>query len=246
MLIKVDRIEKNVKAKQIICNISTEIHRGDAIGIVGPNGAGKTTFLKLIASVIKPDSGSIYFRGESYQQQVKALRATLGYVPQDIALFEDLTVKEQLQFWRKAAPRTSSKQFVQQVIHLLGLEEVFHKKVKQLSGGWQRKTSLCAGLIHDPDIILLDEPTAGVDLAAKDDLIRLLQSLNKQGKTVILISHEWDVIDRLCKRIFILKEGRLLFDKGIHGLPAFAQTLNEDNGELRKILRQHVLQEKSR
>ncbi len=229
-----------MKKKRIIKNVSVQINKGESIGIVGPNGAGKSTFLKILASVLKPDSGTVFYNGVPYSKNVQDLRKQIGYIPQEIALFEELTVKDQIHFWKKAAKNMGSPTYILEMLHALGLHHVYHQKVKALSGGWKRKLNVCAGMLHNPDIILLDEPTAGVDLAAKDDLLTWLKSLHKSGKTIILISHEWDVINYLSDSIFVLQNGEILFEGPSEQLDQFEkdQLDLEENQELIKILRQ--------
>nr|WP_102027905.1 ABC transporter ATP-binding protein [Salirhabdus sp. Marseille-P4669] len=238
-MIELKNVEKKLKRKSIIKDISMQIQDGDGIGIVGPNGAGKSTLLKLIATVLKPDQGTIFYNETPYGKAIRDIRQHIGYIPQDIALFEDLTVKDQISFWKKATKKKASYSYVEEMVTSLDLHSVYNQKVKALSGGWKRKLNVCAGMLHDPDVILLDEPTVGVDLAAKDDLLHWLKNLQKNGKTVVLISHEWDVINFICEKIVVVKDGKLLFNDVKENLHHFEQQLTADeNEELIKILRQ--------
>ncbi|MBO8157704.1 MAG: ABC transporter ATP-binding protein [Bacillaceae bacterium] len=237
-----NQVDKYAKHHHILKGISLEIASGEAIGIVGPNGAGKSTFLKLAASVLFPDHGQIHFQGEPYIKSLKTLRQHIGYIPQNIALFEELSVKDQLTFWKKAAKKKGSRVFIDEMIHVLGLDQVMSKKVRELSGGWKRKVNVATGLLHDPDIILLDEPTAGMDLAAKHDLLKWLNQLHQHGKTILIISHDWNVINRLCNRILIFQDGQLRFDGRTEDVQAFNSTLREETDqELKKILAEQNL-----
>jgi ABC-2 type transport system ATP-binding protein len=242
-LITFNKVEKKIKSKSILRDISLEINQGDAIGIVGPNGAGKTTFLKLLATVLKPNSGDILFNEIPYHKSIRTVRREIGYIPQEIALFEELSVKDQIIFWKKATKGNPSKQYLEAMFDSLGLHSVLDKKVKDLSGGWKRKLNVCAGLLHDPSIILLDEPTVGVDLAAKDDLLHWLKSLQKNEKTLILISHDWDVINHLCDKLVILQDGEVIYYDSIQQVSIFEEKYltREKDIELKKILRQRSI-----
>ncbi|MRG86856.1 ABC transporter ATP-binding protein [Salinibacillus xinjiangensis] len=241
-MILLDQVGKEIKKKHILKSVSTQINQGESIGIVGPNGAGKSTFIKLIATIIKPDTGRILYKGNPIEKSVKAFRKQVGYIPQDIALFEDFTVKEQLSFWKSAVQLSVSDDYVQNMMASLDLHSVEHQKVKELSGGWKRKVNVCVGMLHNPDILLLDEPTAGVDLAAKDDLIQWLTSLHHAGKTLLIISHDWDVINRLCEKAMVFQQGELIFHDQLDRLNDIEQNLRLDHNhqELVKILKQRM------
>ncbi|TCT18003.1 ABC-2 type transport system ATP-binding protein [Melghiribacillus thermohalophilus] len=236
-MIYFEQVNHYYKHLHTLKDISVEIGAGESIGIIGPNGAGKSTFLKIMASVLQPREGQVYYEGEPYTACIKRLRKNLGYIPQQIALFEELSVQDQLKFWEKAAKRRPCKTFMQEMKDVLGLEQVMNQKVRELSGGWKRKVNVASGLLHDPDIILLDEPTAGMDLAAKHDLLLWLKHLHDKGKTITIISHDWSVISRLCSRVLIFQDGQLRFDGGMDELRSFQTTLSEERDqELKKIL----------
>ncbi|GAA0490363.1 hypothetical protein GCM10008986_15420 [Salinibacillus aidingensis] len=238
-MIEIEQVDYSIKKEVILKDVSATIQQGESIGVIGPNGAGKSTFLKIIASIVKPSSGKIYYQVNAYEEKIKELRKNIGYIPQDIALFEDLTVYEQITFWQKAARQKVSRNNVSQVVEALHLNEVKDQKIKALSGGWKRKINVGIGLLHQPEFILLDEPTAGVDLAAKDDLIQWLKLLHNERKTLLIISHDWDVLNRLCDKLMIFQQGRLLFFDEVSRLNEFEQQAirNGSSEELRKILR---------
>ncbi|SES96552.1 ABC-2 type transport system ATP-binding protein [Salinibacillus kushneri] len=238
-MIQVDQINKYIKKNQILNSVSATIHKGDSIGIIGPNGAGKSTFLKILASILKPDRGKIYYQGASYKEKLKELRSNIGYIPQDIALYEDLTVQDQILFWQKASKQKVAKEYVNKVMSALDLFGVQDKKVKALSGGWKRKVNVSIGLLHNPELILLDEPTAGVDLAAKEDLIQWLKLLQQGGKTLVMVSHDWDILNRICEKIMIFQKGKLIFFDAFSKLEEFELNNfgNETDKDLGKLLK---------
>ncbi|KGP73086.1 ABC transporter ATP-binding protein [Pontibacillus yanchengensis] len=210
-MITLEHVSKSYKKKQVLAPTSIEIQEGGAYGIVGPNGAGKSTLLKLIASLERPTKGTIYFQGNPYSSSVKEVRQSIGYIPQEIALYEELTVKEQLDFWSNISSKKIDDAFVQSMKETLRLDEVANKRVQNLSGGWKRKLNLCVGFIHNPSICLLDEPTAGIDLAAKEDILTWLKALHQQGKTLLYISHDRYELHTLSDQFIVLMNGQVVF-----------------------------------
>ncbi len=207
-MIHLEQVSKTYKSKTVLHPVSMTIEQGKSIGIIGPNGAGKSTFLKLVASLEKPSSGSLSFNGVPYSKNVKSLRKRIGYIPQDIALYEELTVKEQVAFWKRVSLEKPDPSFLKQMIRTLRLDEVYKQRVDRLSGGWRRKVNLLVGFMNNPSICLLDEPTAGIDLAAKEDILLWLQSLHDQGKTLLYISHDWYELDQLSDEYLLFAKGR--------------------------------------
>lgn len=209
-MIHFDKVSKQYKSNQVLSPFSLTIEKGQSFGIIGPNGAGKSTFLKLLASLEKPTDGTIYYQDVPYAKAVKKLRDEIGYVPQDIALYDELTVKEQLAFWRRISRRKPDKAFMEKMIQTLRLQEVYHQRVSKLSGGWRRKVNLCVGFMNNPSICLLDEPTAGIDLAAKEDIFSWLTSLRDEGRTIIYISHDWYELKQLSEEYMLFAKGKPL------------------------------------
>lgn len=207
-MIQLNQVTKSYKSKTVLQPVSMRVEQGESIGIMGPNGAGKSTFLKLIASLEKPTAGTLSFNGVSYQNNVKQVRQQIGYIPQEIALYEELTVKEQITFWKRVSLNKPDSSFLQNMIQKLRLDEVYKQRVDRLSGGWRRKVNLLVGFMNNPSICLLDEPTVGIDLAAKEDILTWLQSLHHQGKTLIYISHDWYELNRLSDEYLLFANGR--------------------------------------
>ncbi|QHE51223.1 ABC transporter ATP-binding protein [Pontibacillus sp. HMF3514] len=207
-MIQLENVSKTYKSKTVLHPVSMNIEEGKSIGIIGPNGAGKSTFLKLVASLEKPTDGTLSFNGVPYRKNVKNLRKHIGYIPQDIALYEELTVKEQISFWKRVSLEKPDPSFIKQMIRTLRLDEVYKQRVDRLSGGWRRKVNLLVGFMNNPSICLLDEPTAGIDLAAKEDILTWLQSFHNQGKTLLYISHDWYELNQLSDEYLLFAKGR--------------------------------------
>ncbi|WP_345243276.1 ABC transporter ATP-binding protein [Pontibacillus salipaludis] len=210
-MIQFHDVSKRYKRKSVLNPFSLTVKEGSAVGIIGPNGAGKSTFLKLVASLERPSKGTVSFFGESYEKAIRRVRAEIGYVPQEIALYEELTVKEQVSFWRKIEPVEVDEAFLNEMIQTLRLNEVWDQRIDRLSGGWKRKVNICVGMLKNPSICLLDEPTAGVDLAAKEDIIGWLRKLHQEGRTLLYISHDWYELKQLSDEFMVFASGKPVF-----------------------------------
>ncbi|MFD1017640.1 ABC transporter ATP-binding protein [Thalassobacillus hwangdonensis] len=211
-LLIAQQIQKKYKQKIIVDKVSFKVNEGECVGIIGPNGAGKSTLLKMLATVEKPSQGTLRFHELGYDGNIKKIRKKVGYIPQDIALFEELTVKQQIQSWSRLSQGKIDKRHVDDMIEILRLNEVMKKRTSDLSGGWKRKLNLCIGILHKPELCLLDEPTAGIDIAARKEIMDWLKRLQQQGMTLMFISHDWHELRALSDRLLIVDQGRLLFD----------------------------------
>ncbi|GEN45782.1 ABC transporter ATP-binding protein [Alkalibacillus haloalkaliphilus] len=218
-------IYKN-KNKMILNGISAEVKQGDSICLFGPNGAGKSTLLKMLAGLIEPDQG-VY-------KQDKLTSKPVGYIPQQLALFPNMTVKDHLSFYKKMT-KQKDREFIEAMSNALSLNEIKKKKVEELSGGMARKLNLAVGLIHEPDIIFLDEAFVGVDLAAKHDMLQWLRLLNEDGVTIVLITHDWHVIHHLAKTLWVLEDGRMVDQFSIENLPQKAEEYKLVDSPLNKM-----------
>ncbi|KGX90722.1 ABC transporter ATP-binding protein [Pontibacillus halophilus JSM 076056 = DSM 19796] len=238
-MINVKDVQKSYGRKEVIHPMSFTIEKGQSIGIIGPNGAGKSTLLKMLATIEKPDSGQISYRKKPYAKVVKKIRKEMAYVPQDIALYEELKVSEQLQYWKRLSMKKGTTDYLNQMIETLGLQKVWNTRIDRLSGGWKRKVNLAVGLLNQPSIILLDEPTAGVDIAARQDMLNWLHQLHEQGVTIIQISHDIDDVTRLSDDLLLVVEGRVGFYGSKEQLPEYTSDILErfpDEADLPSIL----------
>jgi len=203
-MLEVETLSKTYGKKQILENISFSIKPGEVIGIVGENGAGKSTLLQMLATLSKPTSGTITLNGQSYDTRAKQIRRQIGFVPQDIALWEDFSVKENMMFFEKLAWTRKSPDQLKQLCSDVKLDK-WNEPVKILSGGMKRKLNIAITLIHEPDLLLLDEPTAGIDLKSRKEIGSYLSKLaKKQEKMILYTSHDMDEIMQLCDRIYCI------------------------------------------
>ncbi|TDQ42584.1 ABC transporter ATP-binding protein [Aureibacillus halotolerans] len=184
---------------------------GEVFGLLGPNGAGKSTLLSVLATLHKPTQGRVTVQGVDLIKQPKLVRPMIGYVPQDIALWEHLTVKENVRLWMGLAKSKRDKTSLLGLYEELGLSGLLHKKVRHLSGGMKRKLNLLVALLHDPSVLLLDEPTVGIDLPAKHDINEWITKRAKEGMTVLYTTHDMHEILTVCTRFAMMSHGEITF-----------------------------------
>lgn len=201
-------VEKSYGKEKVLRGVSFSVPRGCALGICGSNGAGKSTLIHLVASILRPDRGSISFMGIP-ASRARAYRAQVGFVPQEIALSPRLTVRQNLEFWaamnglsgargRKAAAAAAER---------ANIGAFLHKRVAGCSGGMARRANLAAGLIGDPRLILLDEPTAGIDEESREMILLSVTGLRAEGRVILMVNHYRQELEAVCDRVITLREG---------------------------------------
>ncbi|API90797.1 MULTISPECIES: ABC transporter ATP-binding protein [Virgibacillus] len=203
-MLNVDCISKTYNKQAIFSNLSFSVHPGEIIGLVGENGAGKSTLLQLLATLQSPTTGGIQLYDWYYKQHRKLVRRHIGFVPQEIAIWDNFTVRENMIFFEKLAWKKKSEKELKQLCLDMNLDR-WDEKVHTLSGGMKRKLNLAISLIHDPDLILLDEPTVGIDLKSKKEIAAYLKKLAQEKEKMILYtSHDMDEINELCTRVICI------------------------------------------
>ncbi|MCF8258173.1 MAG: ABC transporter ATP-binding protein [Flavobacteriales bacterium] len=213
--------------------LSLSVEEGRFYGLLGPNGAGKTTTLSILCGLLNADSGEAEVMGHSLPQHIDHVKPLLGVVPQDIALYDTLTARENLVFFG-AMYGMKGKTLTQRATELLeefGLTEKADKAVRTYSGGMKRRVNLMVGLLHGPRILFLDEPTVGIDVQSRAMINAYLQKLNANGTTIIYTSHHMDEAERLCDGIGIIDRGRLI----VEGSPKELLSANTDCNSLEDI-----------
>lgn len=204
MMLKVSNLTKAYGKHTVLNHISFTAHQGEIIGLVGENGAGKSTLLSLLATLKSPDSGEILINNKSVNKHIKQLRREIGFVPQDIAIWENFTVEENMKFFEKLSWKKKSNDELRQLCIDMKLNK-WKEKVKTLSGGMKRKLNLAISLIHDPTMLLLDEPTVGIDLKSRKEIgIYLNKLATTQNVLILYTSHDMDEITDLCHRVICL------------------------------------------
>ena len=207
-LIVVDKLSKKYKNARdfSLQQVSLSISQGDKFGVLGPNGAGKTTFVSILCGIIHQTGGKISYN----VQGIKHLK--VGFVPQDLAFYDELTASQNLEYFGALynLPRKEIMVQSRHILTLLGLLNVSDKKAKTFSGGMKRRLNLAIGILHNPSILFLDEPTVGVDIQSKNAIIKFLNQLNQQGTTIIYTSHHLNEAEEFCNKIAILDYGKLI------------------------------------
>lgn len=203
-------LRKSFGPIQAVDGVSLEIHRGEVFGLLGPNGAGKSTTIAMIIGVLKPDSGTIDLAGGNPADP--AVRSKIGAAPQSLAVYDDLTGRENLEFFGRLFGLAGARlrERVDACLVAVGLADRQKDLARGYSGGMKRRLNLAAALIHDPELILLDEPTAGVDPQSRSNIIDMVQNLAKSGKTVVYTTHYMEEAQKLCDRTAIIDHGKVL------------------------------------
>jgi len=208
--IVIDALTKIYGDRAVVDAISLSVASGSVFGFLGPNGSGKTTTIKMLCGLVHPNSGKATVNGFDVVTQSDSVRRSIGYMAQGFALYGDLTVDENLEFYSRAyGLGKRGAQRKSEVIEIVGIGRYRHYLGAQLSGGWQRRLALAAALIHDPLLVFLDEPTAGIDPVARRDLWDLLFQLTAKGKTFFVTTHYMDEAER-CSSLAYIYEGQLL------------------------------------
>ncbi|MDR2222704.1 MAG: ABC transporter ATP-binding protein [Flavobacteriaceae bacterium] len=194
-----------------IKDLTLEIPKGTFFGFLGPNGAGKTTLISMLCGLIQPTSGKLEIRGMTYRMQQKQIKQCIGVVPQEYALYPSLTAFENLCFLGSmyGLKKQDLKQKVNYYLDYLGLEAFKHKRIDTYSGGMKRRVNLIAGILHEPEVLFLDEPTVGVDLQSRLVIVDFLKQLHQGGTTILYTSHHLAEVEELCTQIAIIDKGSL-------------------------------------
>ena len=192
--------------------IDLRIEEGEIFGFLGPNGAGKTTTIRMLTTLSPPTEGTIRIRGRTISGLSDPVKEEIGIVQQHIALDRDVTVLENIRYHAilHRIPREEAEPRIQMLVDLMGLRPYLGKMVISLSGGWKRRVAIVCAMVHDPSILFLDEPTAGLDTQSRHMLWELIRSLNSKGKTVFITTHYMDEAEELCDRVAIIDHGRIL------------------------------------
>jgi ABC-2 type transport system ATP-binding protein len=207
IVIELENIRKSYGNVKAVDGISLRVNKGEVLGVIGANGAGKSTTLEIMMGLRTPESGSVKVLGLDIIDGSDDIKQKIGIQLQQTALYDRMKVKEALELFSSYYDK---KRDLQEIIQALGLEPYLNKYVKNLSGGWQQRTSLALALVNDPEIIFLDEPTTGLDPQARLELWKCINRFRAEGKTIILSTHYMDEAQRHCDRIAIIKKGHLV------------------------------------
>jgi len=211
-MIKIQQITKKYPIVTALDAVTLEVKQQEFFGLLGPNGAGKTTLMNLLVGYINPDSGTITIDSECVTQDTLDIRKKIGFVPQSLALYDELSAQENLEIFGQMFDITGKllKERIEEQLKAVELYERRKDKVKTFSGGMKRRLNMIASLLHDPKVLLCDEPTVGVDPQSRNAIFEFLTSLNKQGKTIIYTTHYMEEAERLCSCIGIIDHGKII------------------------------------
>lgn len=210
-MIRLENVTKRYDNTIVVDRLNLQIDSGEIVGIIGHNGAGKSTTLKMIAGLVEPTSGHVQVMGHDMQKESIKVKQRIGYLPEDSSLYEAMTARQYLLFFSELyhMPRRKARQRIDQLLDSLGLADK-DKLTGEFSKGMKRKTAIARALLHDPDLLILDEPNSGLDPLTSFFIINYLKTLRREGKTIILSAHNLFHVETICDRVGIIKNGKLL------------------------------------
>jgi len=211
-LLGVKELSKNYGGIKAVGGISFEIQKGEIFGLLGPNGAGKTTTISMLSCLLKPDSGDAFVDGYSILKDSMEVKKRIGVVPQDVSLYPTLSAQENLVFFGEMYGLTGTKlrEKVDEVLEVVGLKDRRKEAINKYSGGMKRRINIAVGLLPSPKLLILDEPTVGVDPQSRTNILETLKELNKKGLTILYTSHYMEEVEFLCHRIAIMNLGKII------------------------------------
>jgi ABC-2 type transport system ATP-binding protein len=211
-LVDVQNIKRSFNSFQALDGVSFSVQKGEIFGLLGPNGAGKTTTVRIMTGVLRPDSGRVLITGQEISPAASDIRRMVGVVPQQITVYEELTALDNLVFWGKLYGLSGStlRERIRDLLELVGLDTRAKDRVSTYSGGMKRRLNLCMGLIHEPQLLVLDEPTLGIDPQARLLLLERVREIAEAGTGVVYTTHYLEEAESICNRIAIIDHGRVL------------------------------------
>lgn len=210
-ILEIKNLTKTYGEITALNSFSLSLEKGEILGLLGPNGAGKTTMISILSGIVKDFSGTVTFKGENLFSN-RELKNYMGIVPQDMAFYEDLNAMENLMFWGGLynLPNSALKKRAAQLLELVELGTRAKEPIKNFSGGMKRRLNIAIGLIHNPELLLLDEPTVGIDVQAKVNILDIIKNVGAEGTAVIFTTHQLAEVEQICSRIAIMDKGTLL------------------------------------
>jgi len=221
-MLNIEYLRKSFGSLVAVDNVSFSVRRGQLVGLLGTNGAGKTTTVSMIAGLVKPDQGEVLIDGARLSGDTDPKKRRVGLVPQDLALYDELTARANLRFFGALYGLSGAAldNAIKDAMALVGLSDRGNDRVATYSGGMKRRLNLAAGLLHDPDILLLDEPTVGVDPQSRNAIFENLEALKQRGKALLYTTHYMEEVERLADRIVVMDHGRVIAADTLDGLQA--------------------------
>ena len=219
-MLDIKNLRKSFGSLVAVDDVSFSLAKGELVGLLGPNGAGKTTTVSMIAGLVTPDRGEILIAGHRLAGDTDPAKRRIGLVPQDLALYDELSARDNLRFFGALYSLTglALDEAIAKALELVELADRARDRVKTFSGGMKRRLNLAAGLLHDPDILLLDEPTVGVDPQSRNAIFENLETLKSRGKGLIYTTHYMEEVERLADRIVVMDHGKVIAEDTLDGL----------------------------
>ena len=213
-LLQVKGLTKSYGEKQVVQKINFVVNEGEILGLIGPNGAGKSTTVKMMIDVEGKDEGEILYQGSNTKSQMKSFKQVIGVVPQDIAVYDDLSAYDNVNFFCSLYGYKGKelKARVQEALEFVGLWERRKELPSKYSGGMKRRLNIACSIAHSPKLLIMDEPTVGIDPQSRNHIMESIKALNSRGTTVIYVSHYMEEIEALCNRIIIMDHGKIIED----------------------------------
>ncbi|NLX61079.1 MAG: ABC transporter ATP-binding protein [Tissierellia bacterium] len=229
MVVKVKNVVKRYEEKIALDHFNMEVNEGEILGLLGPNGCGKTTAINCILSLLKFDKGEIQVFGRKMTPNSYDIKRQIGLVPQEVSVFENLTVKENIDYFcgLYIDDKNTRRQYVEEAIEFVGLKDYVRFYPRKLSGGLKRRLNIACGIVHKPKLIFLDEPTVAVDAQSRNFILEGIKKLNREGSTVIYTTHYLEEAEMLCNRIIIMDNGKDIASGTIEELKAMITTLEK-------------------
>lgn len=225
-MLQAKNLTKTFGAIQAVKGVSFEATPGQILGLLGPNGAGKTTTISMVAGLLQPDSGQVRIDGAAIDSDTSPVKRKIGLVPQDLGLFDELPARANLELFASLYNLAEASRAIDAALDLVGLRDRAKDRVETYSGGMKRRLNLAAALLHDPQVLLLDEPTVGVDPQSRNAIFDNLETLRDQGKTLIYTTHYMEEVERLCDRIVVIDHGQVIANDTLPGLLALLPASN--------------------
>lgn len=211
-LMTVNNLTKSFKDKQVLKEVSFEVHKGEVLCILGPNGAGKSTTINILTAALGSDNGEVYFKGKKIGKHLRDYKQVLGIVPQEIALYEELSAEKNLSFFASLYRLHGNKlkEAVNEALVFAGLDDRRYDKVKTFSGGMKRRLNIACAIAHHPELVIMDEPTVGIDPQSRNHILDSIRQLRESGMTVIYTTHYMEEVEAISSRIIIMDNGAII------------------------------------
>lgn len=241
-MLEVQSLTKQFGGIRAVNNVSFQVAQGDAFGLLGPNGAGKSTTISMLTGLLAPDSGEVSLHGHGLSKHARYVKQRIGLVPQSIALYENLNARENLEFWGAIYGVSGGRlrDNIEWCLDVAGLKDHAKQLVKKYSGGMQRRLNIAAGMIHRPELLIMDEPTVGIDPQSRNHILETVRKLNVEGMTVIYTSHYMEEVQFLCRRLAIMDQGEMIAYGNLDDVRQLAGSLAtitiEVHGDATKVL----------